>query len=104
MNFVLPVIFARFFLANLISVLSEMIPKEIMKRGGILSRLAQFKEESPYKPEIQCLCVSSRLRISFALIFAPKILARIKAIRIHLGKTPSVRVSPREPPEDLKQQ
>ena len=27
------------FLANLISVLSEMIPKEIMKRGGILSRL-----------------------------------------------------------------
>jgi hypothetical protein len=39
------------FLANLISVLSEMIPKEIMKRGGILSRLAQFKEESPYKPE-----------------------------------------------------
>jgi len=28
-----------------------MIPKEIMKRGGILSRLAQFKEESPYKPD-----------------------------------------------------
>ena len=28
-----------------------MIPKEIMKRGGILSRLARYKEESPYKPE-----------------------------------------------------
>ncbi|MFM7500688.1 MAG: hypothetical protein ACKO3D_01250 [Actinomycetota bacterium] len=40
-----------FLLTNLISVLSEMIPKEIMKRGGILSRLAQFKEESPYKPD-----------------------------------------------------
>jgi hypothetical protein len=33
------------------SVLSEMIPKEIMKRGGILSRLVSFKEESPYKPD-----------------------------------------------------
>jgi len=28
-----------------------MIAKEMMKRGGILSRLAQFKEESPYKPD-----------------------------------------------------
>jgi hypothetical protein len=28
-----------------------MIPKEIMKRGGILSHLVQFKEESPYMPE-----------------------------------------------------
>jgi hypothetical protein len=29
-----------------------MIPKEIMKRGGILSHLAQLEEESPYKPDI----------------------------------------------------
>jgi hypothetical protein len=43
--------FCPFFLANLISVLSEMIPKEIMKRGGILSRLVSFKEDSPYKLE-----------------------------------------------------
>jgi hypothetical protein len=28
-----------------------MIPKEIMKRGGILSRLVSFKEDSPYKLE-----------------------------------------------------
>jgi len=28
-----------------------MISKEIMKRGGILSRLVKFKEESPYKPD-----------------------------------------------------
>jgi hypothetical protein len=28
-----------------------MIPKEIMKRGGILAHLALLKEESPYKPE-----------------------------------------------------
>ena len=54
-----------FFLANLISVLSEMIPKEIMKRGGILSRLAQFKEESPYKPE------SVQRRILPGISFSP---------------------------------
>jgi hypothetical protein len=29
-----------------------MIPKEIIKRGGILSHLAQLEEESPYKPEV----------------------------------------------------
>jgi hypothetical protein len=29
-----------------------MIPKEIMKRGGLLSHLVSFEEESPYKPEI----------------------------------------------------
>jgi hypothetical protein len=28
-----------------------MIPEEIMKRGGILSHLAQLEEESPYKPD-----------------------------------------------------
>jgi hypothetical protein len=28
-----------------------MIPKEIMKRGGILSRLVHLYEESPYKPD-----------------------------------------------------
>jgi hypothetical protein len=28
-----------------------MIPKEIIKRGGILSHLAQLEEESPYKPD-----------------------------------------------------
>jgi hypothetical protein len=32
-----------------------MIPKEIMKRGGILSRLVQLKEESPYKPDFSFL-------------------------------------------------
>lgn len=40
-----------FFQVNLKSVLSEMIPKEIMKRGGILSRLVHLYEESPYKPD-----------------------------------------------------
>jgi hypothetical protein len=30
-----------------------MISKEIMKRGGILSRLVQFEEESPYKPDTE---------------------------------------------------
>lgn len=38
------------FKANLISVLSDMIPKETMKRGGILSHLVKFKYVSPYKP------------------------------------------------------
>jgi len=61
-----------FFKANLKSVLSEMIPKEIMKRGGILSHLAQLEEESPYKPETTLLCVNTRSKISIALIIAPK--------------------------------
>jgi hypothetical protein len=30
-----------------------MIPKEIMKRGGILSHLAQLEEVSPYKPDLE---------------------------------------------------
>jgi len=47
-------LFCPFFLAKLISVLSEMIPKEIIRRGGILSRLVLFKEESPYKPDKGC--------------------------------------------------
>ena len=43
-----------------------------MKRGGILSRLAQLEEESPYKPETTLLCVRSRSILKFAPAIAPK--------------------------------
>jgi len=49
-----------------------MIAKEMMKRGGILSRLAQFKEESPYKPETTLICVRLRSKFIAALTFAPE--------------------------------
>jgi hypothetical protein len=60
-----------------------MIPKEIMKRGGILSRLAQFKEESPYKPEILSLCV----RLSLIPFLAPKFALKKERIKIKFHKS-----------------